>query len=185
MGEPKIGEVPQGWKQVPTNSPIIHVAYRLPDSKETNPEFTITSLAGGGGLLENSRRWEQQLGLKPSEALPKNLKTIKVAGEDATYIELLGPEGKDQRRMLVVIRKMGETTWYFKLLAPADVVARLNAATREALADPALQKRFSDLGLDVAQREQQTPEGLAAFQKAEIDKWWPIIKSAGIGAQAQ
>jgi tripartite-type tricarboxylate transporter receptor subunit TctC len=68
---------------------------------------------------------------------------------------------------------------------PKDVIAKLNAATADALADPALQKRFSDLGLDVAPREQQTPEGLAAFQKAEIEKWWPIIKSAGIGAQAQ
>jgi tripartite-type tricarboxylate transporter receptor subunit TctC len=68
---------------------------------------------------------------------------------------------------------------------PKDVIARLNAATVEALADPALKKRFSDLGLDVASREQQTPEGLAAFQKAEIEKWWPIIKLAGIGAQAQ
>jgi tripartite-type tricarboxylate transporter receptor subunit TctC len=68
---------------------------------------------------------------------------------------------------------------------PKDVIAKLNAATAEALADPALQKRFSDLGLDVAPRQQQTPEGLAAFQKAEIEKWWPIIKSAGIGAQAQ
>jgi tripartite-type tricarboxylate transporter receptor subunit TctC len=68
---------------------------------------------------------------------------------------------------------------------PKDIIAKLNAATVEALADPALQKRFSELGLDVASRAQQTPEGLAAFQKAEIDKWWPIIKSAGIGAQAQ
>jgi tripartite-type tricarboxylate transporter receptor subunit TctC len=68
---------------------------------------------------------------------------------------------------------------------PKDVIAKLNAATAEALADPVLQKRFSDLGLDVAPREQQTPAGLAAFQKAEIEKWWPIIKSAGIGAQAQ
>ena len=68
---------------------------------------------------------------------------------------------------------------------PKDVLAKLNAATVEALADPALQKRFMELGLDVAPREQQTPEGLAAFQKAEIDKWWPIIKSAGIGVQAQ
>src|SRR4051794_6853799 len=68
---------------------------------------------------------------------------------------------------------------------PKEIIAKLNAATVEALADPALQKRFSDLGLDVAPRAQQTPEGLAAFQKAEIDKWWPIIKSAGIGVQAQ
>ncbi|WP_029582276.1 tripartite tricarboxylate transporter substrate binding protein [Bradyrhizobium sp. URHD0069] len=68
---------------------------------------------------------------------------------------------------------------------PKDIIAKLNAATVEALADPAVQKRFMELGLDVAPREQQTPEGLAAFQKAEIDKWWPIIKAAGIGAQAQ
>jgi tripartite-type tricarboxylate transporter receptor subunit TctC len=68
---------------------------------------------------------------------------------------------------------------------PKEVIAKVNAATVEALADPAVQKRFMELGLDVAPREQQTPEGLAAFQKAEIDKWWPIIKAAGIGAQAQ
>jgi tripartite-type tricarboxylate transporter receptor subunit TctC len=68
---------------------------------------------------------------------------------------------------------------------PKDIIARLNAATVEALADPAVQKRFVEFGLDVAPREQQTPEGLAAFQKVEIEKWWPIIKAAGIGAQAQ
>jgi hypothetical protein len=43
-----------------------------------------------------------------------------------------------------------------------------------------VQTRFADLGLDVAPREQQTPEGLAAFHKGEIEKWWPIIKAAGI-----
>ena len=68
---------------------------------------------------------------------------------------------------------------------PKDIMARLNTAMVEALADPTVQKRFSEFGLDIASREQQTPEGLAAFQKAEIDKWWPIIKAAGIGAQAQ
>src|SRR5664279_1428926 len=68
---------------------------------------------------------------------------------------------------------------------PKDVIAKLNSAMVAALADPALRKRFTELGLDVASREQQTPEGLAALQKAEIEKWWPIIKAAGIGAQAQ
>jgi tripartite-type tricarboxylate transporter receptor subunit TctC len=63
---------------------------------------------------------------------------------------------------------------------PKDVVAKLNGAMVEALADPAVRKRFTELGLDVASREQQTPEGLAVFHKAEIEKWWPIIKSAGI-----
>jgi len=63
---------------------------------------------------------------------------------------------------------------------PKDVITKLNGAMVEALADPAIRKRFSDLGLDVAAREQQTPEGLAAFHKAEIEKWWPIIKAAGV-----
>jgi tripartite-type tricarboxylate transporter receptor subunit TctC len=68
---------------------------------------------------------------------------------------------------------------------PKDIIVKLNAAAVEALADPAIQKRFLELGLDVAPRELQTPEGLATFQNAEIAKWWPIIRAAGIGAQAQ
>ena len=63
---------------------------------------------------------------------------------------------------------------------PKDVIAKLNAAAVQALADPQVKARFAQLGLDVAAREQQTPEGLAAFQNAEMDKWWPIIKAAGI-----
>lgn len=63
---------------------------------------------------------------------------------------------------------------------PKDVIAKLNGAMVQALADPAVRARFGDLGLDVAAREQQTPEGLAAFHKAEIEKWWPIIKAAGV-----
>ena len=63
---------------------------------------------------------------------------------------------------------------------PKDIIAKLNGAMVESLADPAVAKRFAELGLDVASREQQTPEGLAAFHKSEIEKWWPIIKSANI-----
>ena len=66
---------------------------------------------------------------------------------------------------------------------PKDVIAKINGAMVEALADPAVRKRFNDLGLDVASREQQTPEGLAAFHKGEIDKWWPIIREANIRAE--
>ena len=63
---------------------------------------------------------------------------------------------------------------------PREIVAKLNAAMVQALADPAVGARLADLGLDMASREQQSPEGLAAFHKGEIEKWWPIIKAAGI-----
>ena len=63
---------------------------------------------------------------------------------------------------------------------PADIIGKLNGAMVQALADPTVQKRFADLGLDVAPRDRQTPAALAAFHKAEVEKWWPIIRAAGI-----
>ena len=63
---------------------------------------------------------------------------------------------------------------------PRDVIARLNGAVVDALADPAVRTRLTELGLLIVAREQQTPVALRAFQKAEIEKWWPIIKEAGI-----
>jgi tripartite-type tricarboxylate transporter receptor subunit TctC len=66
---------------------------------------------------------------------------------------------------------------------PKDVVAKLNAAVVAALADPAVQQRFRDFGQNIWPREQQTPGALAAHQKAEIERWWPIVKAANIKVQ--
>ena len=65
---------------------------------------------------------------------------------------------------------------------PKSVIAKLNAAAAAALADPAVRRQLANIGQEVVPREQQTPEALAAVQRADIEKWWPIIKAANIKA---
>jgi tripartite-type tricarboxylate transporter receptor subunit TctC len=66
---------------------------------------------------------------------------------------------------------------------PKEIVAKLNAAVARALGDPSVAKRLSDVGHDVLPPDQRTPEALAAYHQAEIDKWWPIIHASGLKAQ--
>jgi tripartite-type tricarboxylate transporter receptor subunit TctC len=66
---------------------------------------------------------------------------------------------------------------------PRDVILKLNAATVQALADPAVRSRLADLGMEVFPLEKQTPEALGQLQKADAEKWWPIIKELGIKAE--
>jgi tripartite-type tricarboxylate transporter receptor subunit TctC len=63
---------------------------------------------------------------------------------------------------------------------PKEVVAKLNGAAVEAMNDPAVRKKFEDLGLQMPAPDQLSPEALGAWQKAEISKWWPMIKAAGV-----
>jgi tripartite-type tricarboxylate transporter receptor subunit TctC len=65
---------------------------------------------------------------------------------------------------------------------PRDIVAKLNAAVLAAQSDPATRQRLLDQGVELPPRELQTPEAFGAFHKAEVEKWWPFIKAAGIKA---
>jgi tripartite-type tricarboxylate transporter receptor subunit TctC len=66
---------------------------------------------------------------------------------------------------------------------PRDIIGKLNAAAVEALADPLVRSRIADLGYDTVPRERQTPETLAGLQKADAEKWWPIIMELGLKAE--
>jgi tripartite-type tricarboxylate transporter receptor subunit TctC len=66
---------------------------------------------------------------------------------------------------------------------PKEVVAKLNAAVIAALAEPQVRQRLADVGQEIFPRERQNPQALAELQKAEIEKWWPIINAAGIKAE--
>jgi tripartite-type tricarboxylate transporter receptor subunit TctC len=67
--------------------------------------------------------------------------------------------------------------------ASAQRIAKLNATIVDALADPAIGQRLADIEIEVPSRDVQTPEALGALQRADIEKWWPIIIEAGIGAK--
>jgi tripartite-type tricarboxylate transporter receptor subunit TctC len=79
------------------------------------------------------------------------------------------------------------TTFWFGLWAPkgtpGSIVERLDAAVVETLADATVRSRLRDLGSEIPPRDQQTPQALASLQKAEIEKWWPVIKAANIKAE--
>ena len=66
---------------------------------------------------------------------------------------------------------------------PKEIIDRLNAAIVQGLADPAMPARLAKVGYEIFPREQQTPEALRALQKAQIDKWWPLVKEFGIKAE--
>jgi tripartite-type tricarboxylate transporter receptor subunit TctC len=63
------------------------------------------------------------------------------------------------------------------------VVAKLNSVIVNALGDTPVRMRLADLGFEIFPRDQQTPEALAAYQKSEIEKWWPVIKELGLKAE--
>jgi len=66
---------------------------------------------------------------------------------------------------------------------PKDIIATLNAAVVHALNDPDIRRKLAEQSYEIGPREEQTPDYLAAFHKAEIERWWPIIKAAGIKPQ--
>ncbi len=66
---------------------------------------------------------------------------------------------------------------------PRAAIDKLNAAALQAMADPTFKKRMVELALEMPPHDQLTPEALGALQKAEIDKWWPMMKAAGIKKQ--
>jgi len=102
----------------------------------------------------------------------------QVRGGTIKAIANLSPQRSPSMADIPTSDEGGVKGWYmsgwFGFFAPKgtpkDVIAKLNGAMMQVLADPATKAKFTELGLDVASKDQQTPEGLAAFQKAEIDK---------------
>ena len=152
----------------------------------TGTSLLFVPYRGGGPAMQDLLAGNiDLLVIQAAAAMPQ------VRAEKVKAFALLGPARSPVVPGVASVDEAGVPGLYlpgwFALFAPKgtprDVIAKLNAAMVEALADATVRERFATLGLDVASREQQSPEGLAAFHKAEIEKWWPIIKAAGIKAE--
>jgi tripartite-type tricarboxylate transporter receptor subunit TctC len=153
--------------------------------KETGTQFTLVPYRGAAPAIQDLVAGQIDLLFSPPDALP-----LARAGSIKAYAAT-----SDTRLALAPdIPTFGETglpalsfsVWYALFAprgTPKEMVDRLNAATVQALADPAVRSRLADLGVEIFPRDRQTPEALGALQKAQIEKWWPIIKELGIKAE--
>jgi tripartite-type tricarboxylate transporter receptor subunit TctC len=136
----------------------------------------VTDLVAGqiDMMIEPSSNFVAQVGAKTVNALAVTSKTRHPGMPDVPTVDEAGLPG------------FYVTIW-FGLWAPKDtpkdIIAKLNAATVAALADPTVKEKLAKLGQQVSMRDQQTPEVLGALQKAEAEKWWPIIKAANMKGQ--
>jgi hypothetical protein len=121
---------PQGWRSVET-SPVTLARFEIGVDNRRGV-VTVTRLAGeGGGLVPNINRWRSQLGLEPlqDDDARKAVKATRVGGIDATAVDIegLSIDGKPAQRILAVILKHIDSTWFFRLSGPADLVVHERA----------------------------------------------------------
>ena len=154
---------------------------------ETGTRYTLVPYRGTPPMLQDLLAGNIDLWFGSADQLPLvragSIKAYAVTGQMRlaaapdipTFDEMGLPEGG-----------VDTPSWH-GLFAPSgtpqEVISKLNAAVAETLADLPVQSRLADISYQIFPPEQQTPEALAALQKAEIEKWWPIIKEAGIKAQ--
>jgi tripartite-type tricarboxylate transporter receptor subunit TctC len=153
--------------------------------KQTGTQFTLVPYRGGAPALQDLVAGQIDLLFMNLDALPLvragSIKAYAVASD--TRLALAPDIPTFAEIGLPLSFYVGWHALFAPKGTPREVIDRLNAATVQALADPAVRSRFADLGCEIFPREQQTPEALGALQKAQIEKWWPLIKEFGIQAE--
>ena len=153
--------------------------------KETGAQFTFVPYRGTAPAMQDLVAGQIDLLITNLDVLP-----LVRGGITKAYAVTSDPRFA-QAPDIPTFAEMGvpEVFWssWMGLFAPRrtprDIIGKLNAAAVEALADPLVRSRIADLGYDTVPRERQTPETLAGFQKADAEKWWPIIKELGLKAE--
>src|SRR6516165_5112092 len=154
--------------------------------KETGTRFGFVPYRGGAPALQDLMAGQIDMQLADP---PTSLPAVR-----AGLVKAYAVMAKDRLAAAPDIPTVDEAglpgfyaDFWYGIWAPArtprNIIAQLSAAVVNALADAGVRARLADLGEEIFPRDQQTLEALRALQKAEIEKWWPIIKAAGIKAE--
>ena len=164
----------------------VGLAARDEDQKTTGTRFQFVPYRGGAPAMQALLAGQMDLGFEQAANVLPHLRSGIIKAYAVTSSSRLpaAPE-------VPTVEEAGLAGFYVSVWhglwapkgTPKDVVAALNNAVARALHEPVVRQRLIDLGQDIPVEAQQTPEALAALQKAEIEKWWPIVKAAGIKAE--
>jgi tripartite-type tricarboxylate transporter receptor subunit TctC len=153
--------------------------------RETGTHFAIVPYRGSAPALQDLLAGQIDLSfdgaLQLSQVRAGNIKAYAIASDSRSA---LAPNIPTFREM--GLPSVSYVTWWGLFApkgTPSDIIARLNRAAVEAMADTALRSQLADLGFEAVPRETQTPKALATLQKADAEKWLPLIKEFGIKAE--
>jgi tripartite-type tricarboxylate transporter receptor subunit TctC len=154
--------------------------------QETGTRFGLVAYRGAAPQTQDLVAGQIDMGIaNPATALPHvQAGSIKAFAVTAKNRLAVAPD-------IPSVDEAGLPGLYFSLWAglfapkgtPRDIIDKLNSAAVDTLSDPNMRHKLAAQGFEIPPREQQTPEALGAYQKAEIEKWWPIIKAANIWAE--
>lgn len=154
--------------------------------RETGTKFQFVPYRGNAPAMQDLLAGQIDFMMEPSS----NFKSL-IATDSIKPIAVTGKTRLPASPNIPTVEEAGlpgftASLWYGLWVpkgTPKQIVERLNATLREVLADASVKKRLDDLGIEISPRDQQSPEALAAFQKAEAERWWPVIKASNLKAE--
>jgi tripartite-type tricarboxylate transporter receptor subunit TctC len=154
--------------------------------KETGTRFQFVPYRGNGPAMQDLAAGQIDFMIEPASNFQSLVRAGTIKPYAVTSRQRLGSAPDIPTADEAGLPGFFASLWYGLWVpknTPRDFVAKLEATMMETLADPQVRKRFDELGIQMAPPAQQTPAALRAFQKAEADRWWPIIKGANIKAE--
>ncbi len=154
--------------------------------KETGTSFEFVPYRGNAPGRQPLAAGQIDFMIEPSSNFPALVKAGTIKGLALTSPSRIDSYPDTPTTTEAGLSSFQASLWYGLWVrngTPADVIKRLNSVMRETLADPEVAKKLNTLGIEITPAGKQAPEDLRAFQKTEVERWWPIIKAANLKQQ--